>query len=117
MKNAKVQMRRRAELAEHPFGTLKCRAGYRHFLLRGFNKVRGEWTLMALCYNLSRALKVLGMEALMAYFSKRAGQFSCFRLLRALAGAIRASRTLPERICIVIRAAFQNSAVGPKAAA
>ena len=117
MKNAQVQMRRRAELAEHPFGTLKCRAGYRHFLLRGFNKVRGEWSLMALCYNLSRALKVLGMEALMAYFGKRAGQFSCLRLLRALAGAIRASRTLPERICIVIRAAFQNSAVGPKAAA
>ena len=27
-------------LVEHPFGTLKCRAGYRHFLVRGFVKVR-----------------------------------------------------------------------------
>jgi hypothetical protein len=36
MKDARTQMRRRAELAEHPFGTLKCRAGYRHFLVRGF---------------------------------------------------------------------------------
>src|SRR6266481_1653614 len=31
-------MRRRSAIVEHPFGTLKCRAGYRHFLLRGFNK-------------------------------------------------------------------------------
>jgi hypothetical protein len=30
-------MRRRKALAEHPFGTLKCRAGYRHFLVRGFD--------------------------------------------------------------------------------
>ena len=44
-------MRQRACLVEHPFGTLKCRAGYRHFLVRGFDKVRGEWSLMALCYN------------------------------------------------------------------
>jgi len=28
-------MRRREALAEHPFGTLKSRAGYRHFLVRG----------------------------------------------------------------------------------
>ena len=35
---ADAMMQRRAALAEHPFGTLKCRAGYRHFLLRGFDK-------------------------------------------------------------------------------
>lgn len=46
-----TMMRRRKALAEHPFGTLKCRAGYRHFLVvRGFEKVRGEGSLMALCY-------------------------------------------------------------------
>jgi hypothetical protein len=32
MKDAGSMMVRRASLAEHPFGTLKCRAGYRHFL-------------------------------------------------------------------------------------
>ena len=37
--DAALMMRRRAALAEHPFGTLKCRAGYRHFLLRGLHKV------------------------------------------------------------------------------
>ena len=73
MKDAEAQMRRRAELAEHPFGTLKCRAGYRHFLVRGFDKVRGEWSLMALCYNFSRVLNILGLEAfVMAYLAKTA---------------------------------------------
>jgi hypothetical protein len=71
MKDAGAPMRRRAELAEHPFGTLKCRAGYRHFLLRGFNKVRGEWSLMALCYNFTRALKILGFNGFMAYLAER----------------------------------------------
>jgi hypothetical protein len=59
-------MRRRKALAEHPFGTLKCRAGYRHFLVRGFAKVRGEWSLMALCYNLSRVLNILGFDRWLA---------------------------------------------------
>ena len=69
MKDADAQMRRRAELAEHPFGTLKCRAGYRHFLVRGFDKVRGEWSLMALCYNFSRVLSILGFDNFMAYLA------------------------------------------------
>ena len=100
MKDAEAQMRRRAELVEHPFGTLKCRAGYRHFLVRGFDKVRGEWSLMALCYNLCRVLNILGFDALVAYFAKRAGKSSLLPLLRALAAAIRALTTLPERIWV-----------------
>jgi transposase len=64
-----TKMRRRAALAEHPFGTLKCRAGYRHFLLRGFDKVRGEWSLMALCYNFRRLLSILGLNRFLAYLA------------------------------------------------
>jgi transposase len=59
-------MRRRSAIVEHPFGTLKCRAGYRHFLVRGFDKVRGEWSLMALCYNFSRVLNILGLPGFLA---------------------------------------------------
>ncbi len=51
-------------------GTLKCRAGYRHFLVRGFNKVRGEWSLMALCYNFTRVLNILGFERFLAAVAK-----------------------------------------------
>jgi transposase len=66
MQGADELMRRRSAIVEHPFGTIKCRAGYRHFLVRGFNKVRGEWSLMALCYNLTRVLNILGLERFMA---------------------------------------------------
>jgi hypothetical protein len=70
MKDADALMRRRAALAEHPFGTIKCRAGYRHFLVRGFAKVRGEWGLMALCYNFTRALTILGMDRFIAQIAR-----------------------------------------------
>ena len=65
-------MRRRSAIVEHPFGTLKCRAGYQHFLVRGFDKVRGEWSLMALCYNFTRVLNILGLERFMAYLAEKA---------------------------------------------
>ena len=70
MQGARELMRRRSGIVEHPFGTLKCRAGYRHFLVRGFAKVRGEWSLMALCYNFTRALNILGFEAFVTWMAK-----------------------------------------------
>jgi transposase len=63
-------MRRRSAIVEHPFGTLKCRAGYQHFLVRGFDRVRGEWSLMALCYNFTRVLNILGFDRFMAYLAE-----------------------------------------------
>ena len=82
MEGASELMRRRSAIVEHPFGTLKCRAGYRHFLVRGFNKVRGEWSLMALCYNFTRALNILGVEGFVAAVAK--ALTSCKRLLAAV---------------------------------
>jgi transposase len=76
MRDAGSLMRCRAALAEHPFGTLKCRAGYRHFLVRGFRKVRGEWSLMALCYNFTRVLNLLGLDAFLAHLAERAAELS-----------------------------------------
>ena len=81
-------MRRRSALAEHPFGTLKCRAGYRHFLVRGFDKVRGEWSLMALCYNLSRVAGIVGIGPLVAYLANRAVQFVLLLLWWVIAAAM-----------------------------
>jgi len=84
MKEAGPLMRQRACLVEHPFGTLKCRAGYRHFLVRGFDKVRGEWSLMALCYNLARTLTILGFDDFVAFFANRAAERAILRVLRAV---------------------------------
>jgi transposase len=65
-------MRRRSAIVEHPFGTIKCRAGYRHFLVRGFDKVRGEWSLMALCYNFTRVVNILGIDRFVSYIAEKA---------------------------------------------
>jgi transposase len=80
--NAGDLIRRRSAIVEHPFGTIKCRAGYRHFLVRGFDKVRGEWSLMALCYNFTRVLNILGYEGFAACVA---------RLFRALLRDLRAA--------------------------
>lgn len=52
-------MRQRASVVEHPFGTLKRWFGWDHFLMRGFQKVRGENALMVLGYNLTRVINIL----------------------------------------------------------
>jgi hypothetical protein len=59
-------MKRRKQLVEHPFGTMKrwWDAGY--FLMRGLEKVRAEFSLIVLAYNLRRVLNIVGMPRLMA---------------------------------------------------
>lgn len=61
------KMRKRKALCEHPFGTLKVWCGWTHFLLRGLDKVRAEWSLMMLCYNFKRVLSIFGLAAFRAY--------------------------------------------------
>jgi transposase len=84
MQGAADLMRRRSGIVEHPFGTLKCRAGYRHFLVRGFDKVRGEWSLMALCYNFTRVLNILGFDGFVAALAARALALRQHALIAAL---------------------------------
>lgn len=64
------KMRERSGLVEHPFGTVKHRAGWTHFLVRGFEKVGGEWAIMATCYNFTRVLNIIGMDAFRKYCLK-----------------------------------------------
>jgi transposase len=56
---------RRRESVEHPFGTIKQWMNQGAFLTRGLEKVRAEFSLTALVYNLRRALNILGVEKLM----------------------------------------------------
>lgn len=102
MKDAGALMRQRACLVEHPFGTLKCRAGYRHFLVRGFAKVRGEWSLMALCYNLARVLNILGFERFVAFFADRAAERAILSVLCAVMLAIGRATALVESFSATI---------------
>lgn len=66
-------MKKRSATVEHPFGTLKHRAGMNHFLVRGLDKCRGEFSLMVLGYNFTRALNILGVDALRDYCARRSG--------------------------------------------
>jgi transposase len=66
-----ARMRQRAGLVEHPFGTLKRWFGWDHFLVRGFEKVWGEMSLMVLGYNLTRVIHILGVQAFRDYCAQR----------------------------------------------
>ncbi len=44
----------RKQVVEPVFGIIKQALGFRQFLLRGKNKVRGEWDLVCMAYNLKR---------------------------------------------------------------
>jgi transposase len=95
-------MRRRSGIVEHPFGTIKCRAGYRHFLVRGFNKVRGEWSLMALCYNFTRVLNILGFEGFVTALAK--ALLSRPNVLAAVMDAVlRAIKPFRPQIALIFR--------------
>jgi transposase len=56
----------RKELVEHPFGSIKRWMRQDHFLMRGQEKVTAESSLTFLAYNLKRAIRVLGVETLIA---------------------------------------------------
>jgi transposase len=65
MKAEPGKFAQRKELAEHPFGTIKRWMGYTHFTLKGLTKVRTEWSLITLAYNLKRVLNLMSLEKLM----------------------------------------------------
>lgn len=66
MKAQPWKFKLRKTLAEHPFGTIKRWFGYTHFLLKGLDKVRCEWSLTTLAYNLKRVLNLVSFQKLMA---------------------------------------------------
>jgi transposase len=55
----------RRETVEHPFGSIKQWMNQGAFLMKGLDKVRGEFSLTAFAYNLRRAITILGVPALM----------------------------------------------------
>ena len=57
---------RRRETVEHPFGSIKQWMNQGAFLMRGLKKVRAEFSLTALAYNLRRVLNIVEFAELMA---------------------------------------------------
>ena len=57
--------RKRQEINEHIFGTIKRQWGYNHTNLTGMEKVNGEMNLIMTVYNMKRALNILGFDGMM----------------------------------------------------
>jgi transposase len=58
-------MLQRKSVVEHPHGTMKWWWDGGYFLVKGLQKVRGEFSLMTLAYNLRRVINVLGVKCLL----------------------------------------------------
>jgi|ERR1044071_955906 transposase len=56
---------KRKEKAEHPFGHIKRNLGVQSFLLRGLKGAKAEAGLLALAFNLTRMINILGVARLM----------------------------------------------------
>lgn len=63
------KMNQRMCISEHPFGTIKRAMGAAYFLLKGKQKVGGEFALMAMGYNLSKACNMFSFEELIVLVS------------------------------------------------
>ena len=59
-------LNQRRETVEHPFGSIKQWMNQGAFLMRGLEKVRAEFSLTALAYNIRRVLNLVAFDKLMA---------------------------------------------------
>ena len=71
--------RKRQQIAEHMFGTLKRQRGFTHVLVRGKEKVLGEVGLMFIGYNLTRCATILGVKNLIKALKK-----CCLHILKQI---------------------------------
>lgn len=62
MKQHPEIMKKRKAIVEHPFGTIKFWNHQNAFLMRGLDKVRAEFSLSTLAYNMKRVINIVGVE-------------------------------------------------------
>lgn len=66
--NANLDMyKKRKQMVEHPFGTVKRAMGFTYFLTRGNSNVKTESLLHFLAYNMKRVINMVGTTRLVAY--------------------------------------------------
>ena len=56
-KKGRAEYARRKAMVEPPFGQIKHCRGFRQFLLRGLEQMRGEWKLVCLTHNLLKLFR------------------------------------------------------------
>ena len=61
----KLMYKKRQGIVEHPFGIIKRQWDCSYTLLRGLEKVNGEFAIIFTCYNLRRAVSILSVKTLL----------------------------------------------------
>jgi hypothetical protein len=64
------KVKRRGELTEHPFGTIKRPFNQGYMLMRGIDKVGAEIGLTVLVYNITRVINIVGINKLIEFVRK-----------------------------------------------
>jgi len=94
------KMGQRMCLSEHPFGTIKRAMNGDYFLLQGKQNVEGEFALLALGYNIRRAINHFGFDKLMGLITKAKNTFySIFKE--------------HEKVKLELPESVKNSLIGP----
>jgi len=68
--------KQRKSLSEHPFGTVKRSMDCGYCLVKGKEKLTGEFALIFLAYNFKRVINILGVKRLLETMSSRASLFN-----------------------------------------
>ncbi len=55
-------MEKRKQIVEHPFGTIKFWNHQSSFLMKGLEKVKAEFSISTLAYNIKRVINIVGVE-------------------------------------------------------
>jgi hypothetical protein len=79
IENNKELYKRRQEIVEHPFGTIKRQWGFDYTLMKGKKKVDGDVGLIFIAYLFTRVMNIMGLKALMEAI---AGLFSLYTRLK-----------------------------------
>ncbi len=66
LKKQPQAMRRRKEIVEHPYATIKHCMGATHFVMKRLPNVQTEMSLHVLAYNLKRVINIFGVPKLIA---------------------------------------------------
>jgi hypothetical protein len=74
--------KRRQEIVEHPFGTIKRQWGFDYTLMKGKQKVDGEVGLIFISYLFRRLITILGVNGLMEAVSLL--NSFCFDLMKVI---------------------------------
>lgn len=81
--NNRPKYKRRQAIVEHPFGTIKRSWGFYYTLLKGKEKVSGEYSLVFLAYNMRRGISILGVSDLIRRIKRLFFRFFALRRVGA----------------------------------